>query len=152
MIEIQNLSRNLAFKQFKLLSSENSVELADLEKNLTIGNSIPEGLKSFLIKYNGGTFNESLFINDPVSPVVIATFLPISDEASNSINKTYKFFKNEIGDGFIPFGCDPGGNYFLLGSKDINWNKVYFWDHERHLVNEISGSFEDFMNALIVDD
>lgn len=148
MNQIQIFSRDKGFKQFELLKPK---ELLNFEQNLAAEISLPEGFKSFLIKYNGGVFHESLFIDGPVGPVVVAAFMPISDEQPNSINKAYSFFKTEVGDGFIPFGADPGGNYFLIGSRAENLNKVYFWDHERQTTYELSESFEKFMNALVID-
>lgn len=152
MDEIRDFSRSKGSSQFGLLTSEKIIELVNFEKELGVGHSMPEGLKKFLIKYNGGSFDECVFINGPMGPVVAAMFLPISSDENSSINKAFNYFQQEVADDVIPFASDPGGNYFLLGFKEENRNKVYFWDHARHKIYEISENFENFINSLVVDD
>jgi len=146
---MRNLSRSKGFNQFGLPPPE---ELFNFEKKLGIGFPIPEEFKKFLAKYNGGSFDECVFLDGPRCPVVVAMFLPFCDTESNSINSNFNYFHKEISDGVIPFASDPGGNYFLLGFKPDNKNKVYFWDHETQKSHELAENFESFVNALVVDD
>ena len=32
--------------------------------------------------------------------------------------------------GYLPIGCDPGGNQICLVVKGQNYGQVFFWDHE----------------------
>ena len=130
-------------------------QIYSLEKK--IGAVMPPLYKEFLIKYNGGIFNESLFEEATLGVLVASYFLPISESHENSLESEISFFLKEIGGGYIPIATDPGGNYFLIGCKKNNFDGIYFWLHDRTFkdgarVNKISESFESFINNLQLDE
>ncbi|WP_081412867.1 SMI1/KNR4 family protein [Chitinilyticum aquatile] len=151
MKEIKNLTRSIGFEKFDPLSPDEVNKLLDFEK-FCMGNLLPSGFKYFISLHNGGSFDECLFLNSPIGPVVVAFFLPVFNDSIESIESSFAYFKEEVTDRAIPFASDPGGNYFLLGFKVENMNKVYFWDHEKNALHVICSSFEEFVNSLVVDD
>ncbi|MBK9218696.1 MAG: SMI1/KNR4 family protein [Uliginosibacterium sp.] len=150
MNTVRKLNRSRGFSQFELLDKDNPVELLNFEKQ--VGQKLPDGFRLFLLEYNGGVFNESVFLDSPDGPVVVATFLPISHTAPESINVSFDYFQENGFPGFIPFGSDPGGNYFLLGFTESNLDNVYYWSHETMHATKIIDSFDDFINVLAPDD
>ena len=53
---------------------------------------MPPLYKEFLIKYNGGIFNESLFEEATLGVLVASYFLPISESHENSLESEISFF------------------------------------------------------------
>jgi hypothetical protein len=153
---LRKLSRDKNFlNQHGELHPATIDQIDRLEKRIEV--NLPPLYKDFLIKYNGGVFNESLFEEATLGVLVASYFLPISESHENSMESEISFFLKEIGGGYIPIAIDPGGNYFLIGCEKDNFDGIYFWLHDRTFkdgarVNKISESFESFINNLQLDE
>lgn len=153
----KQLNRDENFpNQYGELNPVTSYQINRLKKILRDNEYIPQGYENFLSSYNGGVFNECLIKDSPLGVLVASNFLSISNKQEESLEKETAFFQEEIGGGYIPIATDPGGNYFLLGCDKSNFNKIYFWIHDQRKCNnnptEISSSFENFVNALQLDE
>jgi hypothetical protein len=136
------------------------------------GLDMPDGYKSFLLKYNGGRFKECLVkliepINNPNDNIAVVSFLyGFVDKMPSpydmyDLYKEHRAFNDRVPKEFIVIGEDPGGNQICLCVEGNNYGKVYFWDHEEEVdegkkptydnVYLISNSFIDFINSLYED-
>ena len=147
--------------EFGKLTSEKLMEFEQAYKL-----KLPDDYRLFLLTYNGGSPSPEVvdFIEHGKKQSDIVNYLCGIHEGEYwaSLEWHMEMFKQRIPAGFIPFGYDPGGNLFLLGTNDENIGKVYFWDHENEaaLFDEepsfknmslITNSFTEFMNQLYSD-
>ena len=147
-----NLSRSTDHEQYGALNPLTATELREFKALLGNDKVIPGDFEDFLKRYNGGVFDECVFVGTQEGPVVASTFLPVSSTYDESINRQLAYFRDEVGDQYMPFASDPGGNYFLIGCNAENEGVVYFWNHETRRVFEVAGSFGEFLRCLVRDD
>ena len=76
-------------------------------------------------------------------------------ELLNGFLLLFHRFKGRIPTGFVPIGCDPFGNLFLIQISGENHGKIFFWDHERETespamdnISFVADSFEAFVENL----
>ena len=131
--------------------------LERFEKSL--GCSLPEDYRSFLIEHNGGTPSKYLVCwpgsSEPSE--VWNDSLGLHDGPTYSrLDFVFEGIKEYLPNGVIPFASDPGGNYFCIGVAGEYAGKVYFWDHERSDDDEnislLSESFAEFAAGLVGDE
>ncbi len=127
-------------------------DLDDLRNLLGQGVTLPAGFETFMRMYNGGSFDESIYLAGPVGPVIINTCNSISKADPESIQAQLPYVREQIGSNLLPFADDPGGNCFLVGYGHTNHGRVYFWDHHTGELTELSESFDSFIDALVVFD
>ena len=152
MKTVRQLTRRVNYAQYGEHHPINDHQWQMFQKAINNNLSIPEDYKSFMFKYNGGIFYESVFMPGPDGPVVAATFFPLFSPDGNSVDHHFKYFNKEIGFDMLPFADDPGGNYFFIDCKKDHFGKVYFWDHENGKMTEIADTFENFLNSLVLDE
>lgn len=78
---------------------------------------------------------------------------------SNSLDKNIKIYEDRLPIGFVPIGCDPGGNVICIGTDEEFTGRIYFWDHEEESedpddmsnVHLIADSFSEFLDQLYGD-
>lgn len=133
----------------------NKEEILLLEQSLEI--KLPEDLKEFLLKYNGGVPSKLNFTAKGYGSSILKELYGINkNEPIRDIQNTTKMFKNSIPDKYIPIGCDQLGNQIILSIKDEHKNKIYFWWHEGETNSEnkdsniflIEDNFTSFLNSL----
>lgn len=126
------------------------------------GLTCPSDYRSFLQKYNGGSFNEVYIPNTPLGPLFASYFSTLAPSKSRHIPTQIENLDEYIPTGFVPVAEDPGGNLYLLDcdqSLDRN-GKVYFWNHENaepsddpvlssfNNITFIFDSFSEFLDSL----
>ena len=124
--------------------------LEEFEQNL--GTRLPHDYREFLIKHNGGkpTPNAYDIPNNGSSGLHHSYGLHEHNHADlREIKKTYC---NRISDDLLPIFDDAFGNEICIGIGKENYNKVFFWMHDKPLGEDnfvkISDSFSEFLNKL----
>lgn len=132
-----------------------------LERKLGI--MLPEGYRSFLLRYNGGRptpefFPIRGFDGNPFGSIHCFKGIdwPVS---SSNIEWNYRTYKGRIPREFLPVAGDGSGNLICLSFEGANNGAVYFWDHdEEHSpptygnVYLIAETFEKFLNSIYLED
>lgn len=85
----------------------------------------------FLLKWNGGKVIPNLFfISDEQGSSVLNVFNGIGEMYDN-LEEAIDTYEYRLATGFIPIVDDPAGNVICLGTEEIFYDKIYFWDHEK---------------------
>jgi hypothetical protein len=109
----------------------------DVIENFCKENSynLPEDYKQFLLKYNGGTFEECLF---PTLDLIYGESYAIANFFYGflanmpdpydmyDLHKERRAFDGRVPKEFMPIACDPGGNQICLCIDGDNYGKVYY--------------------------
>ncbi len=155
------------------LLSEN--ELAAFEAQL--GNKLPPQLRSFYLRWNGG-LPYPVDIPDDKSAWVrlrwkegakaarvgagtcFQDLFCINAEPNIDFLRTWSDVKHRIPQDVLCFADDPGGSLFLIGIKDYNLGKIYFWERSYQAnigegetpnydnIADVADSFVEFLLAL----
>lgn len=126
-----------------------------------LGCRLPRDYRDFLETHNGGR----------PSPRAFRFVTPQGHEESavqfffttDSTGKPYVIwdavcvYKDRIPEGLLPVACDSFGNLVLLDLGARNAGSVYFWDHEKESMDDvtwdnispIAPSFADFVEGLL---
>jgi len=148
---------------------------ADLKKfEKTLGTTLPDEYRKFLLKYNGGYPNPA-FIDIPKNdycryPDDMGTSVEFlcgihKDPALVGIDLAYmidkyKITEQQMPDELLPIGGDIMVNLICIGLQGQYRNKVYYWDQDWAAdpekenqpfwknVTEISESFDKFLEDL----
>lgn len=117
MAKVTSSNENLSLEQIEQFEARNNLKL-------------PEKYKSFLLQWNGGYTEPSLFrISEEQGASVVNVLNGIGDMYDN-LDKVIDIYEYRLPEGFIPIGDDPGGNVICLGTKEPYTETIYFWDHE----------------------
>jgi cell wall assembly regulator SMI1 len=142
--------------------TEDDIKVFERENNIIL----PNDYKKFLIEYNGGEPLSSLFkLNRELGTIVINNLYGLNTkEKYDDIIKAMQTYSNRISNQFIPIGDDPGGDQIVLGISGDFKGKVYFWDHNTELENDVftenelpenmyflADSFDEFIDKLEED-
>ncbi|WP_333819902.1 SMI1/KNR4 family protein [Ohtaekwangia sp.] len=132
---------------FQKLSKE---EIENIQKEIDV--AFPKNYVDFILMYNGGRFNETVY-KLPHEDVVICDFLPVLDSNSNRTIKDYLALVNDEQPqiNWLPFGFDPGGWVFCISLLKDKYGEVYLFRMDRvyqEAFDFICKSFEDFINGL----
>ncbi len=111
-----------------LLALVSQASLAEYEASL--GLSLPEDYKTFLISCNGGIpFPHQLDIPNTKHAVLLDVLYGIKDERTpGDLVYELQHHQPDLPEGFLPIGHDPGGSPFLMGTTGQYRGRVYFWD------------------------
>jgi SMI1 / KNR4 family (SUKH-1) len=126
------------------------------------GLACPSDYRAFLLKYNGGCFNEGYLPATPLGPLLVSYFSTLAPSKHRHIPTQMENLDEYIPAGFVPIADDPGGNLYLMDcDPDLERNgKVYFWNHESAEPSEdpelsnfnnitlLFDSFAAFLNAM----
>ena len=136
-------------------------DIEDLELKLKI--EIPQSMKLFYLKNNGGIPSNNLFIpqNKKLDVVEINLFLPIKYDDCNtksiSTNTIDCWEHKTLPLGFVPFAIDSGGNFYSI---NVSNKKIYYclmdqWDNKKtnemnykHNIVQVAQSFKYFVDNL----
>ncbi|WP_020160109.1 MULTISPECIES: SMI1/KNR4 family protein [Methylobacter] len=151
-------------------------DLSDLEAKL--GTQLPSQLRSYYLRWNGGIPLPSSTPED--KSVWVRLYWKEGAEAAHvgpatsfqglyKINSsipgtdfldTWNDFKHRIPQDCLCFARDPGGSQFLIGIKDYNLGKIYFWERSYQAdigagelpgydnIADVANSFVEFLLAL----
>jgi len=127
----------------------------------------PYDYRCHLLKYNGGRCSPNIFSfleNGKETHSCIDWFLAIYNGEFDSLLeyiKIYKIQEKRMPKFMVPIAHDPGGNLICIScDKNLDYNHVYFWDHEKEVdynrnndsnysnLYLISKNFENFLGNL----
>ena len=124
----------------------------------TTGMALPQGYRNFLLKHNGGVFEEAIMMVPQVGEEVsLDVFNGLGLMTQLDVASHYESLKAHLPEQTIPIGRDPGGNPFLIDlSQDDEPGAVFYWDIHRMLnkktrkaiAYQLTKSFDDFLAAL----
>ncbi|MBN2572387.1 MAG: SMI1/KNR4 family protein [Ignavibacteriales bacterium] len=131
-------------------------ELEAFEKRINI--QLPSEYREFILKHNGGkpvsnSFNFIDFDGKESNSLVHYFFSIHNEKSFDNLELTYEYYINEdrIPSYMLPIASDPFGNYICISTKEENYGKIYFCDHEMDTNDNlcfISNSFNEFLNML----
>src|SRR5260221_2771351 len=127
----------------QLKPSINNFQIEEIEKQL--GFDFPESYKNHLIKFNGGRCTPNIYNfleNGKKTESCVDWFLAIHDGPYNNLKKYISMYKTEhkrMPNHIFPIAHDPGGNLICISCGKLDYEHVFFWDHE----NEVDYSTQD---------
>lgn len=145
----------------KIISSYERISLEEIKNFETEYNvNLPERYKGFLLNWNGGYPEPSMFeISVEKGVSVIDHFFGIGDEESD-LSDYIDVYEYRLPTGFVPIAYDPGGNVICLGTKDPYYDNIYFWDHENEQGDNenmskmyfLANNIDEFLGNLYEDE
>lgn len=166
---------NINFDVIESGEPVNEKDLGDLEAKL--GVKLPAQLRSYYLRWNGGlprpsniSLNKSAWVrlhwkqDAEAARVGVATSLQELFEVNSSPSidflRNWNDYKHRIPQDVLCFACDPGDSQFLIGIKEHNLGKIYFWEraYQANLgageipsydnIADVADSFVEFLLAL----
>ena len=138
---------------FRVLDADSPISKEDfLQFEEILGKKLPEAMKDFYFKYNGGQ-PQVRGVHDDRHLFPFNSFNSLEE-----MKKSLTWFDDEaVPEGFkgadlLHFAYDPGSGNYALSLREENFGKVYFYVLEE--TAEINGqwpSFEDFLNSFVED-
>ncbi len=139
----------------KIIKSNKKLEIEsikELEEKYNI--ILPIQYKNFLLKYNGGYPEFSLFkISEKQREDIVNVFYGVNNEYDN-IAQYLDYLEDIIPKEFIPIADDPSGNQICLGISGIYVGKIYFLIHDMYSDEKmdslifLANSFDEFFHNL----
>ncbi|MDF7669750.1 SMI1/KNR4 family protein [Orbaceae bacterium ESL0721] len=136
---------------FNFDNSNVAEKIALLEERLGI--KIPDAYSDFLKKYNGGyTPKTSFDINGESSNIRYFYGFEEQDEYCDfSQLMQDDSFTSAIENGYLQIAEDSFGNYIVIGTSELNYGKIYFYDHEIDSYHYLCPDFKDFISQIESD-
>ncbi len=134
-------------------SDSNKINIFEQEHGI----SLPADYRAFLRLHNGGKpLPDVVTIPDCSQKAIIDHFLGLGRE-SEDLEDWMNELREDMPQGFIPIGFDPGGNAILL---DLSDGVIYYWDSARFFDAStddentywVANSFEDLIKSLKSED
>lgn len=82
-----------------------------------------------------------------------------ADDAGGSYDLLEKFarLKEEVGDGYLPVGADPGGSPFLMRLSGPDAGQIWYWDRDYEFgdaegMGRVANSFAEMIIHSEIDD
>ena len=120
---------------------------------------LSDDYKNFLVKFNGGTPDKSIFrIAD--FECVLNSLLMLASAAGiyYSIENYMENYKLRIPSVTVPIGYSPGGDLFLMKTSEPDFGVIYYWRHDLEAefdgrkywgnVEKIASNFSAFLDGL----
>jgi hypothetical protein len=113
-----------------------------IECETKLGVSFPEDYKQFLLTYNGGIpYPQRVKIPNTNHTVLLDFFYGIMKVPDcRDLTYAYRISKDDLPEGVIPIGHDPGGNPFFLWTVGDQRGYVYFWDRRSFFSESIDST------------
>ena len=108
------------------------------------GISLPTSMVAFFKQNNGGAPINNIFEIDG-SEYELRYFLSFNEDDFHSIFKPLESFLDDTNREIVPFAKDSFDNYYCI---NISNNKIYFWDKDTDMYNEISKDFDEFIEHM----
>jgi hypothetical protein len=146
-------------KQFVPATTEPAVVSLEAE----LGFRLPDDYREFLLQYNGGQPEATVFRWGSGSYMgsSVRYFYSVTEDFTFSLAYHYKIYAlaGRIPKWTLPISPDAGGNLILLALGEAHPGKVFFWDHDieglvadpaspEHLTL-LADSFSEFCNRLL---
>lgn len=135
----------LAWRWADLPITDNDIK--DVETAL--GVTIPPPLATLFRKGNGGSPSRTRYVLPDGDELVFNNLLNVKRDADDALVGVYAAVGSRLPTGLLPFGSDPFGNLFCLGSTGDG--PVVFWRHEldaTHDLLRLAPSLEGFLARL----
>lgn len=122
------------------------------------GLTLPDDYRAFLLKYNGGAPVDCRFeIADLREDAQVDYLYGLDRPNWGNLEKQLSRWRDEMPDGFLVIGHDPGGAFLIMGTAGEYAGKVYFWDHQHRSLQSsreqntypLADSFTAFMESLV---
>lgn len=128
-------------------------ELAEFER--TIGHSLPEDYRKFLVACNGGYVGGALWFMGPTPEGLTAEagvhhIGGFRDEGYYCLNTNWKCYVGRIPAALLWIMDDPFGNAICVGLSGPHLGRVFFWDHENEPDEDWDGSVESAGNLRLL--
>ena len=166
---------NRSFNVYRAAHSLSENEITAFEGQ--IGTQLPFQLRSFYLHWNGGLPYPTDIPDDKSAWVRLywakgvkaaqggpaACFqglFRINEEPAIDFLRTWNDFKHRIPQDVLCFARDPGGSQFVIGIKEYNLGKIFFWDRDYEAdiddgetpnydnIAFVANSFTEFLLAL----
>lgn len=138
---------------YNIHNSSTPISKNDLDKlEEKIGYTLPDEVKLFYLKNNGGKPNPYC-VHDNKRLYTVNAFLSI-EEILHDLDWTEEdYIPNELDIKFVlPLAYDDFGNEFILYLDPDNYGKVYFYVPEDDMkIYGVWDSFNDFLNNFVED-
>ncbi|MDF7670695.1 SMI1/KNR4 family protein [Orbaceae bacterium ESL0721] len=133
---------------FNFDNSNVAEKIALLEERLGI--KIPDAYSDFLKKYNGGyTPKTSFDINGESSDIrYFYGFEEQKEYCDFPQVMQYDSFTSAIENGYLPIAEDSFDNSIVIGTSELNYGKIYFYDLEIDTYNYLCPNFKDFISQI----
>ncbi|RAS80690.1 SMI1/KNR4 family protein [Priestia endophytica] len=128
-----------------------SEKLESFEQSQSI--ILPKEYREFLLKYNGGYPDPSIYkISDEQGESIVNILYGIGSMYDN-LEKNCVIFDEILEIGFIPIGDDPSGNQICIGINKKYDGQIFHWAHdEEHCGMKnmyfLASNFNDFLDSL----
>ena len=158
------LTKNQHFKVINPGAVVNEIDISTFETKLQI--KLPNQLRSFYLLWNGGLpcpaempLNKSVWIrlfwnkdakaaaNGPAAD--LNGLFEINALPSMDFYRTWNDFKDRTPHDLLCFARDSGGSLFLIGIKEYNLGKIFFWDRDYEAEIEV-GEIPNYDNIAFV--
>ena len=106
--------------------------LSEFEAKL--GHPLPGDYRAFLLEHNGGTPQPAAFaLGCDVSEVHLLYGLHDGPEYAQ-LEWALRTYAGRVPPDLLPIGSDPGGNELCVCLAGGRRGRIYFWDHESHVI------------------
>jgi hypothetical protein len=107
-------------------------EIRELED--TLGYSLPNDYRTFLLTYNGGrpepdVFNYEIRKNE-IRSSSVRNFFCVDKEGMDAFNEILLVYAGRLPKDMFPIAYDSCGNLICLCIAGEHRGRIYFWDHE----------------------
>ena len=141
---------------FKAFGGDISEKITEYEKVLKM--QFPEDYKQFLIKTNGGEFQDDIqifWVDELQEDIAIDLLFGFEHVRSLNLLDWYKEYSEELPENTIIIGDSINAGLILLIWQD-DWQGIFLWDHcleleqstEEDCLYRIADTFEMFLNSL----
>ena len=136
---------------FRVLDADSPISKEDLlQFEEFLGKKLPESMKDYYIKYNGGQ-PQVVGVHDDRYLFPFNSF-----DSLEEMRKSLTWFADEVvPEGFketdlLHFAYDPGSGNYALSLREEDYGKVYFYvlEEKAELYGQWS-SFEDFLSSFV---
>lgn len=141
--------------KIKITNSSKPLSDDDLKAlEMQIDTKIPDGYKTFLKSFNGGSTGLATFklnTDDWNEEISVERFLGISENEYFDLEKTYNNYKKILPHDLFPIALVGGSS--LICIKNTGEGSIYFWDSEEFTVKDqnyyfVAKSLKDFLHIL----
>jgi len=136
-------------------SSNVRIIIDDINKvEVMIGHDFPEEYRNFLLVYNGGYPDKSIFAIPGQGESLLGKFYGINVGDRDDLLLVNDIFIGRIRCGFLSIASDQCGNQICISIRKCDYGKIFFWDHEYEGTGVdmeyilISESLVNFFNSL----
>ena len=93
--------------------------------------ALPARYREFLLRHNGGRPSPNMFLIPDLGEHALLDFLfGIRQGAECGLQAWLDEYGDEIPEGFLVIGTDPGGNLLLLETTGAQREQIYYWDSQ----------------------